>query len=323
MSTVERELVDELSRLRKGWALLSIPLLDRVGPRLRALCEIHTDDSDRVVRHKLTTEFVALAADFPADLRLSVHVGLALEARAQLRFLTDRIAWLAGQLHCEPRTARRRVEHGFVLLAQAAAGRTRRVDDDPERGWHVGGVTALLRLDTPTPELYDERMIVAERDGLSRIAVRFSLPRHAGDDSARHDLIAEVLFGAVIEQAQRLSEAHYRFLLNLPRPLARGETHRYQMLYRVPVGQPVSPHYVFQPLVACESFGLRVRFDPGRLPWAVWLLDGVPPRLVDSDEPGAGPLLEPDGAGEVPLSFGDLRQGLAYGIGWAFEPRPT
>jgi hypothetical protein len=223
-------------------------------------------------------------------------------------------------LNCQPRTARRRIDHAFQTLAQVAVQRpTGRSAGDPEAGWYLRSVRAVFRLDTPTPELHETRTIVATRDRLDEIAVRVSLPRPASDGPAageRHDIVADLVYGARIVSVERVHEAqHFRWTLALPRPLGPGEEHEYQMYYRIPPCQAMRPHYAFLPLVACESFVVRTRFAADRLPAAVWRLDGVPPRLLDDERPGAD-LLVPDGAGEVELRFTDLRQGRGYGLAW-------
>jgi hypothetical protein len=74
-------------------------------------------------------------------------------------------------------------------------------------------------------------------------------------------------------------------------------------------------HYVMQPLTPCDEFKLIVRFDADHSPDAVWTLDGVAPRVVDSDRP-SGSIVSPDRLGELHMFFRDLRQGFAYGVKW-------
>jgi hypothetical protein len=67
--------------------------------------------------------------------------------------------------------------------------------------------------------------------------------------------------------------------------------------------------------VTCESFTVRVRFDPRRLPWRVWRLDRVPPSVL-ADPAQPGPALPLDGACEVVQEFVDPQLGYAYGLRW-------
>ena len=94
----------------------------------------------------------------------------------------------------------------------------------------------------------------------------------------------------------------------------------------VPVGQvirirdglPIRSSYTFVPLVTCESFAVRVRFDPRRPPRSVWRLDRVPPSVL-ADPPQPGPSLPLDGACEVAQDFAAPQLGYAYGLRWLAE----
>ena len=80
----------------------------------------------------------------------------------------------------------------------------------------------------------------------------------------------------------------------------------------------MAPHYVVQPLRPCEKLDLIIRFDPERMPDAVYRVDGLPPRMVDSS-PGRDALAEVNRLGEVYAEFNDLHQGLAYGVRWSYS----
>jgi hypothetical protein len=131
-----------------------------------------------------------------------------------------------------------------------------------------------------------------------------------------------MIYGGRIRTRERPAEGSFRFFLELANPGHAGDTHEYSMLFRVPAGQPMRPHYVFQPLRPCESFDLIVRFPVESPPEAVRLVDAMTPREVDDDRPG-GQLLAVDRLGELRLSFRDLRQGLAYGVVWTSPPSDT
>lgn len=306
----------ELVRLRRGRGLQTSALRSRLGPHLSARCGVQGTDNDRIVRQKVANEVRRISGEFPPDLRLAIHVALAIDPRALYGRLEERESWLAGKLHCSPRSARRRVVEASARLAEAVRDRTESDQSvDPEQGWYLRRLKSLMCLDTPTPELYEERTIVAVREELTEISVRSSLPRGGGDDDAHHELLAEVLHGVRLLTVERLGETHFRYLLGLPRVLRRGEELTYTMRYRIPPEQPMRPHYAFLPLVPCESFNVRVRFDPHRPPYAVWRLDRVAPRLLDEQQPGTDDL-RLDGAWELALDFADLSQGYGYGVGW-------
>jgi hypothetical protein len=58
-----------------------------------------------------------------------------------------------------------------------------------------------------------------------------------------------------------------------------------------------------------------VRFNPQRLPKAVWLLNGAPTAVIYDRAPISETLV-PDRFGEVHVSFRALRLGLGYGLCW-------
>ena len=310
-----QQLAAELAALRKGRGLLDRDLSGRVGAAATRVFAIQPDDDDAVVRAKVIAKVHEFSAQIPADLREAVNVALGLDPRAQHRYLADRTLWLATKKEWNERTARRRIDTAFESLAEAAL---RGIVDSSHRhrdDWYVRRLKSLMRLDTPTPELCEERTITATRDGLNEIVVRFSLPRPTQDSPTAHGLTVDVQRGARIVETERPSEFHFRFVLSLPRPLMTGESHDYQIVFRLPQGQPMAPHYVFQPLTHCEHFALRVRFDLDDTPREVWLVDGVPSRILD-DPLWRGDSLVLDEVGEIDLDFDAPRVGLSYGVAW-------
>jgi len=317
MPDTKTDLVEEFVRLRHGWGLEAVSLHDRIGPQLAELAEISPEDSDRNIRRKISTFVKRISEELPDEDRLAIAVALGSEPGLQHSRLNQRMQILAERLHCAERTARRRVDRATERLAEAALALAQEGGtdvDDPDKGWFVRRFDALLRLDTPTPELIDEREIIATRDNLKKIAARFTLPQRL-DGAPGQDMQADMQFGALIEAQERQGEAHFRYLLDLPRALRRGERHTYRIVFRVPDGRPIRDHYAFVPLVRCESFGLRVRFDPQRPPRVAWRLEHLAPRNLD-DRATPGPPLELDDAFEVALEFDRPELGFGYGIGW-------
>ncbi|MEU1684779.1 hypothetical protein [Micromonospora sp. NPDC005707] len=271
-----------------------------------------------MTRSKVRAILLALAADMPRELRRAVELAYALDpAHAYLR-LDRRTDQLAAELSVQQRTARRRIDEAVARLVRAAASETPAEESEAGPAWHVHAMNALMRLDTPTPELYETRDVVAIRP-IDRIIVQFSLPRQPGDDAPGHDVLAEVLFGARIRELTRHNAGQvFRLTLALPRTLAPGERHQICVHYRVPEGQAVREHYVFQPLTPCAHCTVRLRFSEDRRPVTAWRLDGVPPRAVDDRVPGPD-RLHPDAVGEVTSAFDGLQQGYAYGMAWSFR----
>jgi hypothetical protein len=318
MADARADLLGELRRLRKGRAVHSPRVHELAGPALRELCGVGRADGPAEVRRKLVERLTSLAAGLPEDLRLALLVAFALHPRAEHPLLKQRLGWLAGQLVRDERTARRRVEDACLRVAELAdrpSGSARSAGGDPAGdGWYLALFAALVRLDTPTPQVRERRRIVATRNGLTRIVPSISLPRCGG---RAHELDAKVLQGGRLVRRRRPSASLFQFVIELPSPLHTGETHEYGLLLQVPPGQPMVPHYVLVPHRRCDEFLLRVRFAPNRMPSAVWRVDAAPIRVVDDETPPAKTLV-PDTAGEVHARFADLVQGRGYGIQWTF-----
>ena len=310
------ELAAELVRLRRGRAMLDPGLPRRLEPQTRAALDIGSGDKAPVIRRKAAARIAGLLRR-DAELRTAALAALGLHPEADQRLLKDREAWLAAHLMCDSRTARRRVTAAMQQLVDAL------VEDDHAGGLPAGarddGYTvrvfwATMRLAAARPELHEKRRIIVTGDRLDAIAGRLTVPR-SGPEIAENDVLVRATSGGDITGFERCSPEHFQFVLRLPRPLHHGEIHEYGLVFTIPPGQPMRPHYVFQPLVPCERFELTVHFDRTRLPDDIWLINGVAPRLLDHDETTA-PRLTPNARGTLRRSFTDLRQGRAYGVRW-------
>lgn len=317
MSSGSGPLVGHLSALRKGRGLLEPNLRRRLNDQVAVLCGIDDGDDLSTVRDKIVTTLSDLLTHAPAEVSRAVMVSLAAESTAQFPTLTARRDWLAGSVPCDVRTVRRHEDRGFAMAATAAAGRLLGpipTPRQPGNDWYFNQFRAILRLNGRTPELIEERRIVAVRDGLAEFSVALSLPESPESVNFR-PVEADILYGARITSAEYPSTSHFKFVLALPRALNRGETHDYGILFRVPEGRRMVPHYAIVPLAPCEAFEVIVKFDTASLPSEVWRLDGVAPRILDSDRPTPD-VLHPDGVGEIRLHFTELKQGLGYGMAW-------
>lgn len=181
--------------------------------------------------------------------------------------------------------------------------------------WFVESFSALLRLDTEPIEALEQRVIVATSDGLSELATSVSVPRHPTDGDQAHGLESELLYGGSLELHEQPYESYFKNVIVLPRPLRKGEHHRYALRLRIPAGQRMSPHYVYVPFNRSDHFELRVRFDPRHLPRAIWALHGAPTAVIYERGPTHETLM-PDRFGEVHVTFRALRLGLGYGVCW-------
>lgn len=315
----KEELIGELARLRRGWGLESEGLAERIGPALTELFEVAPGTEDRRIRDTVLARVELICDGFPQEDRLALRFGLGAGAGVQGSSLTGRIQRLADDhLHCSMRTARRRVTRAFKRLAEECTSprpEPRAVAHDPDKGWRVRRLETLLRLDIGLPEVIETRTITADRDGLKQISTRVSLSRNPRDNHGDLKLWAQVQYGAAIQAREKQGETHFRFVLDLPKVLQRGQDHRYAMEFRIPPDQPLRPYYAITPLVECEYYQLRIRFDPARPPGAVWRFQGLPSRSLD-DLLIPGDQLRLDDACEVVQEFGQLDRGFSYGIGW-------
>src|SRR5204862_5710297 len=113
---------------------------------------------------------------------------------------------------------------------------------------------------------------------------------------------------------EQVADTLFKYAIVLPHPLAVGENHDIAIRVRIPEGQPMVPRYVVHPVRRIDMFALRIRFDPGDMPEAVWRADGVPSRVVSAGEYvdiAEKEIVALDPHGEVATRFDDLKIGLA------------
>jgi hypothetical protein len=197
-------------------------------------------------------------------------------------------------------------------------------DDDgcgyPPGGWHLARLRTFLDLAGTQPVAVEERTVVADKDELAVVAVATTIRRCraassvSAPGSSRADLA--VIYGGLLAHSHWPSATYLRYVVRLPYPLHRGESHEFGVRLAIPRGQPFDPQYVFTPLVHCAEFDLRIRFGASGREARVWRIASLPPGLAD-DFADPAELIRPDSAGEVRLRFADLRIGLAHGARWA------
>jgi len=315
---VSQNLVHEFITLRRGRGLHRPDVHKRIGRAVASWADIPPDCGGAEVRRLVHQAIGRLTeVDLPPDDRRIVLVALGLDRELHSATLSQRTALLATDRQLSERTARRRVDDAFINLAQVI---TKHADPhDPERGWAVKRLRVLVRLDREAPEVIEERTVVATRDGLDHVAVRFSVPRRADGADSDREVHAEILYGARIVASKRFGANHFWYLLALPRPLAWRESHAFTIVFQVRDGQSIADHYVFNPLVSSSLFETRVRFDAARRPVVVWRTDGTVPCTLRHRSVPDGPLLALDGVDEVAARFDDTEQGFSYGISWRYE----
>jgi hypothetical protein len=300
------ELVQELKTLRKGRGLFAGSIEERVGPTLRAACEITDGDGLLAIRQKVATRLAELADQLPEDLRLATRAAFAIEAEARHALYQDRVRWAAMKSDRDPRTVRRRVDEAINQLAEMATCAPRGRFGESGESWHTTELRLAVALDRTEPEVLEQRRIVADQDGLRELdlAVSLAVPRR--------DLEMTVLYGGVLRDRGMESSDRLGFTLVLPRALDRGESHDFAMQLRVPV---LRPYMVCVPRHPCDLFDLRVRFGRDRVPLRVWTLQGTFQRDI-TDPTYHGTQYQVDQTGEVHMRFRHLAPGLAYGARW-------
>ncbi|MEV4350364.1 hypothetical protein AB0J83_38400 [Actinoplanes sp. NPDC049596] len=309
---------EELMALRNRRGVERPGIGAELGPGLRALSGVLASDHDLRVRHKVVTLLERLLTDLPPDLRQAARLAFAIDRDHRYPTLQERVGQLAELQSCAPRTARRLMDRALHEMVTAAAGfgaGTLEAGTGP--GWRATSLSALFRLDTPTPELYEMRRIVATRD-LDEVTVRLGLPRTPPGE-VRGELVVDALFGARVTKVTRVEHQpernYYRVDLALPGTVATDQEHEIWLRVVLPPGQPTWNHYAIVPLNPCETGSVRVRFHPRRRPSAVWRLDEVNYLDLEDGTAGEHPL-PPDAHGEVSSRFSRLREGYGYGMAW-------
>ncbi|WP_233223571.1 hypothetical protein [Amycolatopsis sp. CA-128772] len=312
MSLSAADVVGELKALRKGRAIFTTPLADRIGPALRSTCGILEDDGTVEMRRKLSDRLRPLVESLPDDLKIALLAAFALDERARKPFYQERVHWAAITLDRDDRTVRRRIDEGIeqiAALAVAAAGPETR-PRYPSRSWHTEELRVTLALDQPVPEAFEFRRVIADADEIAVLDLALTLPLSAESGESVHesDLGVDVFHGGVLAGRAMESSDRIGFALRLPDPLPRGARHEVGLRFRANLREP---RYVCVPRHPCDLFDLHVRFGH-RVPERIVRLD----KVIPDDRPRGGAVLPADDAGEVHVLFRHLAPGFAYGIRW-------
>ena len=317
----ETGLHQELLALRRGRGVQASDLSGRLGPLLRGGAGIGSAEPAGSARPKLTAWLESGCRQLPPDMGDGVRAGLAIHPLARDRFLRDRLAWYARQLNRELRTARRRMDDGFARLAEVLEDFDRpsfpvEPVDVTAEGWQVESLLSVVRLDRPQPVVWEERVILADVDGVSEVEVALSLGIPTATEHVEPtELGMEMIHGGRLTLREHPSRGFYRAVLMLPRPLARGERHRFGLSITIPGGRLPAPHYALTPFRQYGSFDLVVRFDPAATPARLWRVEGVPPRALDYPADDEEPV-QVDRFGELAQRFNRLQMGRSYGVRW-------
>jgi hypothetical protein len=310
-------LIGELKVLRRGRGVLATDIHRRLGPELRAACDVREDDEPGHVRRKLVTVLENVAVTLPPDLRLAVMVGFGLAPESRFPRYEDRVDWVARKLGHVSRTARRRVDEGVQHVAEMiaeslAAG----VYATPQAAWRTTDLWVEVALDQPRPEVVEHRRIVSQQPALAELSLAVTLAPRTGFPEARlEEPHIEVVHGGVLGERGMESSDRFGFIVTLPHPLDRGEPHAVACRCRLSAGM-LRPYLACVPRQPCDRFTLRVRFGESAPAPRVWLLRGVLQRDV-GDDLSPGEELSVDPNGDIQVRFRNLSPGLAYGLRWS------
>ncbi|WP_305779085.1 hypothetical protein [Nocardia nova] len=311
----------ELKQLRRGHGLRAPDVVERIGPGLCRVCGIAPHDSTAEARRKLALKITQECSRLPEPLGRAAVVALALDNgsnHASRRFLHQRVQQLATTFDRDPRTAIRRIDQAFSMLAELMSeSASVEIDDSGAKsddGWYTESLTATLRLDEDPVRLIEERRIVATADELDEIVLSWSVSADSSCWAEPRRLSAEIAFGGRIIEETLVGRSHADFLMRLPEPIGLGQHHDYTAVISAGPRQSIRPYYIVTPWRTCKFFRLRIRFGQ-ETPKSIWRINGLPPAAVTDLEP-TGDEMQFDSLGEVQLDFHNLRIARSYGIGW-------
>lgn len=318
MTAAVNVLITELKAIRKGRGVRNAANPGRLGTQLSLLCGVDSKDGPETTVSKVTATLSALMTELQKHDADAVGAALGIGSEyADKPLLVDRISAFAATINVDPRTARRRVDDALLRLAEVTE--QKRTDGDEtastKRGWHARSVRAIVLLSSAGVEVLELRTVVSELPDLRSIYLGFSTPpANDGAGLPQKRLEIDALFGGDIVERRIETSARTGFALQFPRPLKLGEVYEYGVRFRLPPDANVRPYYVLVPVVLCEEFDLRVKFE--KIPAKVELLSGVF-QADTQDYVLDAPAVEIDTLGEVRAKFRQLQPGMAYGLRWS------
>ncbi|WP_147265882.1 hypothetical protein [Nocardia puris] len=226
---------------------------------------------------KITEE----CARLPEPLGRAAVVALALDRESNQtdrRFLRQRVEELAASLDRESRTAVRRIDQAFFMLAESmaeTAGTEAQGAQAPsDDGWYTDSLTATLHLDEDPVRLIETRRIVATADELDEIVFSWSVSASSVEP---RQLSAEVTSGGKILEKRTVGRSHVDFRMRLPEPISLSQHHDYTAIIIAGPRRSIRPYYIVTPWRTCKFFRLRICFGP-RTPAEIWRIRGLPSR---------------------------------------------
>ncbi|WP_018685254.1 hypothetical protein [Actinokineospora enzanensis] len=298
-------LVADLKRLRHGTGLHADELPGRISDSLREVFDLPQDECR--VRAALRKAITDIAGTMQDDRRLAVQYAFGLLDDSGSSLLTERKVRLAKRIERDPRTATRRMDGAIRVLAENALARHTHTPepDDSTAPWRTTALETSVVLDSGVPEIYERRRITTRGDRLDEVELQFTAGRGPR---------VEVVHGGTLGLPRRHSRTRTGYVLSLPRPLDAHAEHEFMLRLRFDDPGAFEPYYVCTPQFPCRSFDLHLRFGP--VPAEVWRIEGVPVNEV-LDHSAPRDRVAVDSAGEVHMSFQDLRGNLSCGAVWS------
>jgi transcriptional regulator with XRE-family HTH domain len=122
--------------------------------------------------------------------------------------------------------------------------------------------------------------------------------------------------GGVVATDEPLGRPNFRAAtIDLPRPLAVGESHRLRFDVHYPGRTESEPWFVLYVVVPIELIAVRVAFEPDCVPKHVWRVERVPAEAHGGNRADAV-ALRLDRFGYVDVEFTDPAPPYNYGIAW-------
>lgn len=309
-------LAKELDDLHRGRGIHAPDVVDRLGPTLSALVFGDHEPDEVVGRGLLSAHLFGAAKTLPPDLERVFLAALGVGDEDE-PLLTKRLEKVGESLQRGPRTMIRWLRDANRAVAQTLERRTRTSDDGnpfAARGWYVQRIESHAVIG-PRPRFTGIRDIKITQDGVGVLCESFSVP-HVPGEPVGSDVLVEATEGCERVEIDRFSPSSWRLTLLLPRVFQTGEVHRVGLAVTMPSQAFIRPYNVLVPVRRTRSFRATVRFEEGAEAGSVWRYDGVPAPALD-DGLRTPNELKADENGLMSADWPDVRQGLAYGIGWS------
>ncbi|WP_156754882.1 hypothetical protein [Actinokineospora pegani] len=301
-------LMAELKALRRGYGV-NAKFDVTTYPCLAEVLRVDTSASAFTAREQFHDRLAAQCDRLSERHRLTAKYALGFDGDLDSRY-TDRVRPLQTRFDRDARTVQRRIDGAFAVLCEQLVAAAR-----PRHPWHTNALSTVVTLDGPGADVVEDRAITARVDGLDHIEHSFTVLAPPGVEAGPLDLATvgvEGIAGGDVVSAELRTRNRASFTLRLPKPLAKGEAHRFRLGIRV---ASFGPFYVCTPIQPCDTFHLAVQFERDRVPAEVLVVDGVLSHEA-TDPASAGGRITPDPAGLVRTRFDDLELARSYGLLW-------